>query len=254
MKRYENFISLGYFCSIAQELERMGLRSTSSPFDWCISDFEGVISAIKNNFEGFLDYELLSQSTNDRKHYFNIEYKIWFFHDFDQYRPLKKQIDSVRSKYSRRIERFYTNIHKPTLFIRYISDEELTPDGKSVELEYIEKNIDSITSLLKSFNPDNDIIFIANSGVESDVITIYNVVPDSNDTIAREPLHKNNSLKKLFDSFDYPNRDANISIYREKKAREANFWRHNAKTLSNVLKGLFLHPYIHEKQSTVSGK
>lgn len=28
MKEYKNFISLGYFCSVALELERIGLRST----------------------------------------------------------------------------------------------------------------------------------------------------------------------------------------------------------------------------------
>lgn len=254
MKCYDNFISLGYFCSIAQELERIGLRSTSSPFDWCISDFEGVISAIGNNFEGFLDYELLCQSTNDRKHYFNTEYKIWFFHDFDQYSPLKRQIDKVRRKYSRRIERFYTNIHRPTLFIRYISNEELTANGKSAELEYIEKNLDTITSLLKSFNPDNEIIFIANNGVESDVINIYNVAPDDADTVAREPLNKHDSLKQMFDSFDFPGKDENLSRYLRKESRKKNCLRHNAKTISNILKGIFLRPYIHEKQITVSGK
>lgn len=41
MKKYENFISLGYFCSVALELQRLGLRSCSSPFDWCISEWSG---------------------------------------------------------------------------------------------------------------------------------------------------------------------------------------------------------------------
>lgn len=50
-----HYISLGYFCSIAMELERLGLRSESSPFDWLISDFEGVIHAIENHFEDFLN-------------------------------------------------------------------------------------------------------------------------------------------------------------------------------------------------------
>lgn len=247
MKQYENFISLGYFCSIALELEKMGLRSTSSPFDWCKSDFEGVIKAIEDKFDYFLDYDQLLQSQDDPDHYFNAAYKIWFFHDFDKYRPLNSQIENVQAKYTRRIERFYKNIKNPTLFIRYISNEELTADGKSVELEYIEKHIGSIISLLKSFNENNDIIFIANSGIESDIITVYNVNPDAEDTVAREPLHKNGDLKKMFDSFDYEYREKNISIFQQKESRKNNFWMHKAKSISNIMKSLLLRPYVHEK-------
>ena len=50
---YKNYISLGYFCNIASDLEELGFRNTSSPFDWEISVFEGVISAIDNRFNNF---------------------------------------------------------------------------------------------------------------------------------------------------------------------------------------------------------
>lgn len=42
---YTNYISLGYFCGVAQDLEKLGLRSYSAPFDWGISSFAGVIMA-----------------------------------------------------------------------------------------------------------------------------------------------------------------------------------------------------------------
>jgi len=48
-----HYISLGYFCSIAMDLEKLGLRTESSPFDWLISDFEGVIRALLDDPEGF---------------------------------------------------------------------------------------------------------------------------------------------------------------------------------------------------------
>ena len=48
---YSNFISLGYFCGVAEDLERIGLRSFSSPFDWLITDFKGVIKLIENRFK-----------------------------------------------------------------------------------------------------------------------------------------------------------------------------------------------------------
>lgn len=159
MKQYKHFISLGYFCSVALELERVGLRSTSSPFDWCISNYEGIINAIQNHFEDFLNYDYLLQSDILHNHYFNEKYRIWFFHDFDQYHSLKKQLPRVKEKYLRRIERFYKDIKQPTLFVRYISDEI---EGE--ELEYIKKNNEKITKLLKSFNEENEVIYIANTG------------------------------------------------------------------------------------------
>ena len=182
MKRFDHIISLGYFCSVASDLERLGLRSASSPFDWCISNFEGVISAIGHRFDGFLDYGLLSQSTAEGKDYFNSRYRIWFFHDFDEYRPLGKQLDAVAAKYKRRIDRFYENISHPTLFIRYISNETVNQDGKSEELDFIEHHYDDIVSLLKSFNGENEIIFLANREVESEMIDIYHVSVAENAT------------------------------------------------------------------------
>ena len=42
---FKNYISLGYFCEVAKDLERLGLRNQSSPFDWVISYFPKVIYA-----------------------------------------------------------------------------------------------------------------------------------------------------------------------------------------------------------------
>ena len=44
--RFKNYISLGYFCEVAKDLEKLGLRNQSSPFDWVISYFPNVINAI----------------------------------------------------------------------------------------------------------------------------------------------------------------------------------------------------------------
>ena len=50
-----NYVSLGHFCSVANELEMLGLRTEALPFDWVISDFEGIILLIKDRFNDF-DY------------------------------------------------------------------------------------------------------------------------------------------------------------------------------------------------------
>lgn len=247
MQQYKHFISLGYFCSIALELEKMGLRETSSPFDWCISDYEGIINAIENRFEDYLEYDFLLQCSDVREHYFNEKYKIWFFHDFDKYHSLKKQIAKVKKKYFRRIDRFYENIKQPTLFIRYISDEILNESNRSKELEWIEKNNCRIVTLLKSFNEDNEVLYIANNGVTSDIIKIYNVEKDENDVVARRPLDCNIALKELFENFDYEQRQKNIEVFIRKKKRKNSYFFKFYKKLSLKLKGIIFDEYIHDK-------
>lgn len=239
MTKYKNVISLGFFCSTALEMERIGLREFSGPFDWVISDFDKVLELIKNKFEGFLDEKYLYQKKVNPSHYVNIKYNIRFFHDFDKYKSLKDQICSVKKKYSRRIERFYKRICEPTLFIRYIYDEN--------ECKFIEQNSSEICTFLKSFNKDNEIIFIANNSIKSDKINIYNVEPDIDDSVARRFLEKNNELSVFLNS----------NIY-DKDVRQSNLERYNKKNIDNksisIIKRIlcrvckiFMKPYIHDR-------
>lgn len=239
------YISLGYFCSVAIELEKLGLRSESSPFDWVISDFEGVIMAIQEHFSNFLDYEYLSQNKDNHAIYKNTKYNIKFFHDFDKYLPLLEQLPKVKEKYNRRISRFYKSIAEPTLFIRYISDEIIS-DGKSEELTWIEKNYDQILALIKSFNKENDILFIANEGVCSEKFVIYNVQKDENDVVARNPIHKNALLFDKFSNIDFPDKQANINRY-IKKQNKSIYNRIKRKIVSGI-KRVFFKEYTHESQ------
>ncbi len=247
MSQYKHFISLGYFCSVALELERVGLRSTSSPFDWCIANFEGVLNSIENHFQNFLDYDYLLQSDTARELYYNKKYKIWFYHDFDKYHSLINQLPDIKEKYLRRIERFYKNIQEPTLFVRYISDETLNDKNKSIELEWIEDNQEYILNLLKSFNKDNNIIYIANEGVTSNIIDIYNVGKDENDSVARRPLEKNEKLNDLLSSFEYPPRQNNVKIFRKKQKKRTNLFFRICNKVRFYIKSMILREYIHDK-------
>ena len=71
-EEYENVISLGYFCSVASEIERMGLRTHSGPFDWqaCV-DFKKRIELIdtwfKEFFENLINYVLLLEKFREIK-------------------------------------------------------------------------------------------------------------------------------------------------------------------------------------------
>lgn len=77
---YKSVVSLGFFCGPSQELERIGLRSYSLPFDWLITeDFKVVLSLIENNFERFLQEENLEQEKEvNPKYYYETDQKIHF--------------------------------------------------------------------------------------------------------------------------------------------------------------------------------
>ncbi len=244
----KHYISLGYFCSVASELEVIGLRNESSPFDWLISDFEGVISAIRNNFEDFTKYEYLLQHKQYPAYYLNKKYNVQFYHDFNKYTPLKEQLPSVEAKYKRRIKRFYESISEPTLFVRYISDEKLV-DGVSKELIWIEENYDSILALIKSFNSDNEILFIANEGVETDKFHIYHVKKDAGKVINNRPITTTPVLLDLFNSFDFPERQNNIKHYNKKKKHKI-ISKIKGK-IASYFKKIFLSEYVHEIQYSI---
>ena len=243
---YKHYISLGSFCSVALELERIGLRETSAPFDWLITDFEGVIRAIDSHFSEWLEYKNLLQNEKFHCQYKDTYYKCMFFHDFNKYDPLESQIDSVRAKYQRRIDRFYDMIKEPTLFIRYLNDKKLE-NGKLEELLYIEEKYDYIIEVIKSFNPDNDILFIANEGAESDIINIHSVEKDKDDYVAREFLEKMPTLDRKLRECNYENRNENLKIFKKKKRKE----RFNKSFIVRIIKSLKeknKKEYIHDKQ------
>lgn len=209
MTNYKHYVSLGHFCSVALDLEALGLRDASLPFDWNIDlDFAGVMDCIRGDFAGFLDEEELRQSLEDRAHYMN-RYGIQFFHDFNPYEPLKDQLPAVQAKYGRRIARFYAEIAEPTLFIRYITDQIRDEAGRSLELDYVEAHYEEIRAALKRYNPENEILFIANAGVSSKTVPIYSVEKDKGDVVARVPRKANAELGKLLDGFTIVNQEAN---------------------------------------------
>lgn len=238
MKTYKHFISLGHFCSIAIDLEYLGLRDCSSPFDWLISPWKSIEELIDNHFENFLEFETLEQHPTIHKYYKN-KYNIHFFHDFDKYTSLKKQLPYIKNKYNKRIERFYKNITEPTLFIRYIADQN--------ELKYLEKNYFNIIFKLQKYNKNNNIIFIANSSLFSNILNIYYVEKDKNDTVARRPILKNKNLYNFLLNLNYPNREKNIKNFQKKEEKKKKFFLNTTFKLKKFFKKLFFKEYIHNK-------
>ena len=126
-EEYENVISLGYFCSVASEIERMGLRTHSGPFDWqaCV-DFKKRIELIDTWFKEFfvfLNEEGLYQKVSEPQIYFMKAVGVFLVHDFTMYKSLAEQLPEVRRKYERRVASFYRQIAKKTLFIHYVNKD-----------------------------------------------------------------------------------------------------------------------------------
>lgn len=247
-KQYKNYISLGYFCSVAMELEKYGLRDHSYPFDWLITDFEGVVSAINNNFSDYLDYDNLYQSQKVRSTYLDQKYQFVFIHDFNKYKSLDSQLDIIREKHRRRIKRFYEAITEPTLFIRYISDETIDKTGKSKELIYIEENIDDILGIFKRYNSENDIIWIANQGVISDVIKIYHVIHDENDTCCRKPFDNNAELYQYFKNVECSSKKENLQRHKNKQKKKNRHFTRICKKVTDKVDSLLKKEYVHAKE------
>ena len=50
---YRHVVSLGWFCSVAEEIERLGLRNASYPFDWILTDWQTVAEMTEGTFTDF---------------------------------------------------------------------------------------------------------------------------------------------------------------------------------------------------------
>ena len=186
-----SIVSLGFFCSVALEHERIGIRDCSLPFDWLItSDFRKVLELIENNFEGFLLEENLYQEASiNPNYYYDSNTGFHFYHDFVYSKPLKTQYDIVKKKFDKRIKRFYNLISQPTLFVRYCNTVE--------ELAYIVKHKDYILELLRKYNEKNEIIYITSQKYDNTIEGIYFVEADKNDSVARNYLKKIPHLEQI---------------------------------------------------------
>ena len=154
--KFQHIISLGWLCCPAQEIERIEYRDASYPFDWLLThDFSMVIRWLSENVEFCFTNEEMLQYRNDASKWYNKRYVISMFHDFSKYHKMIEQLGAVSEKYTRRFKRLYKAITEPTLFLRYIKDEN--------EAAYVNKNAFMIEEILKKFNIRNKIVYIANS-------------------------------------------------------------------------------------------
>jgi hypothetical protein len=166
-----NYISLGPTCSIAYQLQKLGKKKESLPFDWIrCYPISSVLHLIKNNFNGLFEgIEYVKDDTKfpfiednegesetfdtikikDTKIYKNNKLGISFFHDFKEGIETKNVIE----KYQRRIDRFYNVIKTPSIFIR----DELNFKGCDIMI------YNQLYDKLKEYNNENRLILIINT-------------------------------------------------------------------------------------------
>ena len=164
-----NYISLGPTCSIAYQLQKLGKKKESLPFDWIrCYPINSVFHLIQNNFDGLFDgLEYVKDDTKfpfiedsdgeifddivikDTKIYKNDKLGISFFHDFKDGIEKKEVIE----KYNRRIERFYNVIKTPSVFIR----DEIAFKVDDIPI------YNQLYDMLKEYNNENRLVLIINT-------------------------------------------------------------------------------------------
>lgn len=179
----DHIISLGFFCSPALELDRLGYRNASYPFDWVISNMRSVSNLIDNQFRGLFELKDLYEARGSDlyTHVHHSEYCFQFFHDFKIGTPWPEQINSVRDKYQRRISRFYDTLssNENIVFLLYSRNNDTQDD--------LNKLVESLSRLTVNFR----IIIISNKGNHSYILSEYIlsqlfVEKDINDVVNRK--------------------------------------------------------------------
>lgn len=168
-KKYDIIYSIGRDCACAMYMRKTNLRICSGPFDWLTNaSFEKRFELMLNNFTGFLDKDKLkpmpkpTQFPYDKNndYYENVENGFYFWHDFPKDIDFDKAYDVVKTKYDRRIKRFYDNIkNKERVLLIWFSQLDNTSDetvedccnrlcqkfGKTIDFLIIEHSDDAVS-------------------------------------------------------------------------------------------------------------
>ncbi|ARF10086.1 putative papain-like cysteine peptidase [Indivirus ILV1] len=162
------YIPLGSACSIAYQLQKLGLRKCAFPFDWLrIDRLCDITEAIKNEFCNFLKLDEVEISekfsiidddfieNNKKSKIMKNKYGMKFYHDFD---ANVNDYKDVYEKYNRRIVRFIEIVKSPTE-ICFVRDEiymnKINVDQVEKFIEYIKQFNKNIKLIIIIHNPKN---------------------------------------------------------------------------------------------------
>lgn len=187
------FVPIGDNCSVAYNLQKLGLRIFALPFDWIrIGHLSSVSSLIENKFSGFLDDLVEIDHSNKFKCFGddyeyadgltkicvvqNTKYNIKFYHDFNK--EIVSEIDDIKEKYARRIERLFDHlISKNKIIFAFDSSHKLACDD-------INKFVNDISKLYPDLNFELRILtkkkILEDDKIDSKVKVTYDDKPYGN--------------------------------------------------------------------------
>lgn len=134
---FEDVFSIGCDCTTAITMVRLGLRKYSGPLDWVRGGtFRARMELLINGFKNYLDDHLISVKSNEDTHIvYNTLNNIEFVHDFPEIFDFESVLKSVKIKYLRRINRFYSRLELSESFLLiYISKFTLINSFEIAEL------------------------------------------------------------------------------------------------------------------------
>ena len=213
---FENCASLGWFCGTACSLSKLGLRSFSGPFDWYFSnDFSSVVSLVENRFSDFFVRENLEPCELPYQ-FWDIEHDFFFMHDNDAGEPFDDAYPKIKEKYIKRANRFLEAIIEPTCLFRTV--------GSNDEIDYINEDYIHINNVFKSFNANNEIVYILFQGMKEldshchQYILDISERPDVEETMRAMFDHNNELLSYCSSLLSVEHRNKNLRYDRDTKS------------------------------------
>lgn len=138
MPVFDLIIPLGLNCAAASQCRFRNLRLASFPFDWALApdDHPDPISlplyALETRFANWFVYENLKKVEDQRFEgsvaVQDLASGYIFLHDFHHSPLVVRDVERVREKYIRRIDRMYQMIEKASsiLFVIYVQDNKIS--------------------------------------------------------------------------------------------------------------------------------
>jgi hypothetical protein len=125
---FPTFISLGTTCAVAYQLNKLGLRYESYPFDWTKTDLKKINNVLENNFELFNNVNVQKFSFNHQyadtidsnkeigSYILKNDYNISFAHEVLENTKLSNNIESFKNKLEHRINKFKSHKNDYIIF------------------------------------------------------------------------------------------------------------------------------------------
>lgn len=126
IRYYDIVIPLGEFCIAAHALRNCHISAETMPLDWSggvlhdkcgIGGLSGKIDLILNRFTNFFEREDFEVKTDEPSNTNHLQVQnnrtgLQYLHDFSVAKPFYEQFDEIKTKYLRRVERFYDVMEK----------------------------------------------------------------------------------------------------------------------------------------------